>query len=51
MIEWEDVNSGVELTLQLQECEKTMSKDGKDGKDDVSGLIGGCNFGGLLLMD
>lgn len=51
MLEWENENNRVEFALELQECEKTLSKDGKDGKDDVSGLIGGCNFGGLLLMD
>lgn len=31
------------------DCEKTMSKDGKDGKDDVSDLCAGY-FGGLLLL-
>ncbi|MEC8882930.1 MAG: hypothetical protein VX737_06620 [Pseudomonadota bacterium] len=32
------------------ECEKTMSKDGKDGKDDVSGVGFGI-LGGRLMVD
>jgi hypothetical protein len=31
-------------------CEKTMSKDGKDGKDDVSGVGIGL-MGGALWLD
>lgn len=31
------------------ECEKTMSKDGKDGKDDVSGMGFGILGGGLMV--
>lgn len=38
-----------EWWIYFGECEKTMSKDGKDGKDDVSDLCGGY-FGGLLLV-
>ena len=39
MLEWENENNRVEFALELQECEKTLSKDGKDGKeakDDIS---------------
>ena len=32
------------------ECGKTMSKDGKDGKDDVSGMGFGM-LGGRLIVD
>lgn len=39
-----------EIILTLQDCDKTMSKDGKDGKDDVSSLAHGCQFGKTIMI-
>lgn len=36
--------------LALQDCDKTMSKDGKDGKDDVGSLAQMNHFGAPILI-
>lgn len=36
--------------LDSGECEKTMSKDGKDGKDDTSSMGFGC-IGDEIVID
>ena len=40
-----------EVILAFQDCDKTMSKDGKDGKDDVGGLAQGYSFGEIMTID
>lgn len=50
MFEFNDDHSAIKQELVFgEECEKNLSKDGKDGKDDISNM-GGLQHGGHMYL-
>jgi len=50
MLEMREKDIAKDIILHLGDCDKTMSKDGKDGKDDIANLAAKTCWGSFLAI-